>query len=296
MCLIAFAVNVHPAFPLLIAANRDEFLDRPTAGLHRWTLPSGAEVVAGRDLRDGGTWLGVSPSGRVAMLTNVRDGQPGSGPRSRGELATLWLAGDLDWDGLQARIDPGAYGGFNLVVGDFHQDFWAWLGNRDPQHPHEVHRPQLHSQRLSAGVYGLSNATLDSPWPKTLRLTKALRTSLEQSVQLVHAPQLEDPPTWSGSLRQALWDDRLAEDADLPSTGVALALERQLSSPFVRMPDRGYGTRSSLVVRVQRQEPTTAGWQVSLDEWTHAHATAPQDPHHRSETGQTFHRRETLHW
>ena len=84
MCLIAFAIDASPACPLLIAANRDEFLDRPTAPLHRWTLPDGTSVVAGRDLRDGGTWLGVSETGRVAMLTNVRSVQIGSGQRSRG--------------------------------------------------------------------------------------------------------------------------------------------------------------------------------------------------------------------
>ena len=282
MCLIAFAVDVHAACPLLIAANRDEFLDRPTAGLHRWTLPSGAHVVAGRDLRDGGTWLGVSPSGRVAMLTNVRDGQPGSGLRSRGELATRWLSGELDGDGLQASIDPGAYGGFNLVVGDFHQRFWAWLGNRDPQRPHEVpmaHTARLHSQRLDPGLYGLSNATLNTPWPKTQRLTQAVGSALDR------LNQSEDGASWWAHLPTALLDDRPAADADLPSTGVALELERHLSSPFVRMPERRYGTRSSLVVRVQPHASDADRWQVSLDEWTHAHlAPGPNLPEHRSQT------------
>lgn len=276
MCLIAFAIDAHAACPLLIAANRDEFLDRPTAGLHRWTLPSGADVVAGRDLRDGGTWLGVNPNGRVAMLTNVRDGQPGTGQRSRGELATRWLAGDVDGHSLQASIDPSAYGGFNLVVGDFHQGFWAWLGNRDPLRPHEApsaHRARLHSQRLGAGIYGLSNATLNTPWPKTQRLTQALRSALDQ------LDQAESVIPWWAHLPAALLDDRPAADANLPRTGVALELERHLSSPFVRMPERRYGTRSSLLVRVEPHAFATGQWQISLDEWTHTHsAVAPNVP------------------
>lgn len=285
MCLIAFAIDAHAACPLLIAANRDEFLDRPTAGLHRWALPSGAEVLAGRDLRDGGTWLGLSASGRVAMLTNVRDGQPGTGQRSRGELPTRWLAGDVTWPDLQARIDPNAYGGFNLVVGDFHQHFWAWLSNRDPQSPHQapLARPaRLHTQRLGAGVYGLSNATLNTPWPKTQRLTQALRASLDDAA---HAPSQPcgSAPWWS-RLQHALLDDLPASDADLPRTGVALAQERALSSPFVRMPERGYGTRSSLLVRASAHRNSPARWQVNLDEWTHAHAAATAQAQRRSET------------
>ena len=99
------------AFPLFIAANRDEFLDRPTAPLHRWSLPNGVAVVGGRDLRDGGTWLGLNDSGRVAMLTNVRDAQPQPAARSRGELANRWLAGDGSWPDLLEGLSPADYGG-----------------------------------------------------------------------------------------------------------------------------------------------------------------------------------------
>jgi uncharacterized protein with NRDE domain len=290
MCLIAFAIDAHAACPLLIAANRDEFFDRPTAGLHRWTLPSGTDVVAGRDLRDGGTWLGVSTGGRVAMLTNVRDGQPGSGRRSRGELPTRWLAGDLDLHGLQAGIAPADYGGFNLVVGDLHQGHWAWLGNRHPARPHEPDASQLYTQRLQPGVYGLSNATLSTPWPKTQRLTRALEASLD------HAAQPEAGALWWASLQQALLDDQLAADGDLPRTGVDVDLERQLSSPFVRMPERGYGTRSSLVVRVQPQAQALGRWQVSLDEWTHAQAPTAPGAVHTAGAAPPVHRSETLVW
>ena len=125
MCLIAFAIDADPACPLLIAANRDEFFDRPTEPLHRWALPDGSFVMAGRDLRDGGTWLGVGENGRVAMLTNVRSAHPGPGRRSRGELPARWLQADIDAEDLFAGIDPAQYGGFNLIVGDFQSGVWA---------------------------------------------------------------------------------------------------------------------------------------------------------------------------
>lgn len=300
MCLIAFAIHADPACPLLIAGNRDEFMDRPTAGLHRWSLPGGGEVVAGRDLRDGGTWLGVSPGGRVAMLTNVRDAHPGPGQRSRGELATRWLQGELDWHGLQTGIDPGAYGGFNLVIGDFHQRFWAWLGNRHPDRPHEEHAPALHTQTLGAGIYGLSNATLDTPWPKTQRLKQAVGESL------THVARPGDAQRCLSSLALALADDRMAADLELPRTGVPHDLERALSSPFVRMPERAYGTRSSLVLRVMPQTvqaPAASmdasggtGWQVQLDEWTHAPPPVSTGQHSAGGWPGTTHRRETLIW
>lgn len=274
MCLIAFAIGAEPDGALLIAANRDEYLDRPTAPLHRWQLPGGAAVVAGRDLRDGGTWLGVNATGRVAMLTNVRDAQPGAGQRSRGELPTRWLAGDLDWPALVASIDPRAYGGFNLVVGDVHSGVWAWLGNRHPERPHAGESSELHTQRLGPGVYGLSNATLDTAWPKTQRLKAAVAHAYHRS----QAPASADH--WLAPLSQALADEQRAAPADLPATGAPLALEHALSSAFVRLPQQAYGTRSSLVVhanpRVGRLSSTSTGsWQVNLHEWTHHPAAAP---------------------
>lgn len=280
MCLIAFALHADPACPLLIAANRDEFLNRPTAVLHRWALADGTEIVAGRDLRDGGTWLGLSPQGRVAMLTNVRQTQAGPGPRSRGELVTRWLQGDGDEDRFAAGIDPAAYGGFNLVVGDFHRARWSWLGNRDPEAPHEPRLPSLHRRALGAGVYGLSNASLDTPWPKTLRLRQALGDSLAR----VH--ERDGITDWLQPLGQALTDSAPARAQELPHTGVPDDMEHALSSPFVRMADRGYGTRSSLVVSAR---PRATGWEVQMDEWTHDHGdVARLDP--------ARHQRETLVW
>lgn len=278
MCLIAFALNATPGCPLLIAANRDEFLDRPTAALHRWSLADGTEVVGGRDLRDGGTWLGLSPRGRVAMLTNVRQSLAGPGNRSRGELVTRWLQGDGDDDSLAGAIDPAAYGGFNLVTGDFHRQRWTWLSNRRPDAPHEPGISGLHRKDLTAGVYGLSNASLDTPWPKTLRLKQAVADALNS---------MSATDDWLLPLAHSLSDGTPADAGELPHTGVPDDMEQALSSAFVRMPGRAYGTRSSLVVSTR---PAASGWEVHMDEWTHTHADAGATP------GDALHHRETLTW
>lgn len=271
MCLIAFAIGTDPALPLLLAGNRDEFFDRPTEALHRW--PDGQGIWAGRDGRDGGTWLGMSESGRVALLTNVRSGLAGPGTRSRGELPVRWLQGHQDPDAFVADLDPAAYGGFNLVLGDLHRGGWTWLCNRDPEAPHrDAPAPgRLHRRDLSPGVYGVSNAVLDTPWPKTLRLKSALTQAL--SAQHTEA-------AWLSPLQEALADDQVEPVEALPDTGVPGDWERALSSPFVRAPGRGYGTRSSLVMRVQADG---AGQRTDLHEWTHSTAGwSPDGPtHHR---------------
>lgn len=254
MCLIAFALNADPTRPLLIAANRDEFFDRPTAPLQRWRLDDGTEVVGGRDLRDGGTWLALSPQGRVAMLTNVRQPLAPAARRSRGELVTRWLQGDGDAERFADGVAPDHYGAFNLVVGDFHARDWHWLSNRDPQAPHGAATSAVHRRALGAGLYGLSNASLDTPWPKTLQLKAALGESLRT------------PADWLAPLTRALTDDQTVPDRDLPRTGVPDDWERALSSPFVRMADRAYGTRSSQVINVLA---SAQGHVVTVQEWTH---------------------------
>lgn len=254
MCLIAFALNADPACPLLIAANRDEFFDRPTAPLHRWKLDGGTDVLGGRDLRDGGTWLGLNPQGRVAMLTNVRQPALTAARRSRGELVTRWLQGDDDVERFAADVAPADYGAFNLVVGDFHESAWHWLGNRDPEAPHGTDTSQLHRCALGAGIHGLSNASLNTPWPKTERLKAAVGESLSRTSD------------WISPLSRALVHDQPVPDIELPQTGVPPEWERALSSPFVRMADRTYGTRTSQVISVR---PGPAGFAVTMHEWTH---------------------------
>lgn len=256
MCLIAFAIGLQPDLPLWLASNRDEAFDRPTEPLHRWHSDQGSEVLGGRDLLDGGTWLGISPDGRVAWLTNVRQADSARGQRSRGELVTRWLAGQQTAADFAARLQADQYGGFNLVIGDLHAGHWHWIGNRSPDQPHGPQAPALFHRALAPGVYGLSNASLDTPWPKTLRLRAALQTASTQGIADPDHPLLH----------AALTDHRPAPDSELPHTGVTLATERALSSPFVRMPERRYGTRSSTILRVLRRSgPLTA----ELDEWQH---------------------------
>ena len=285
MCLIAFAVSAKPGLPLLLAANRDEFFDRPTAPWHHWTLPGGGEVLGGRDLRDGGTWLGVSLCARVAMLTNVRGEQAASGGlRSRGELVSRWLSGER-LQAMQADLAPQAYGGFNLVVGDLRGGAWHWLTNCDPLRPNGGVVAQLTSRALAPGVYGLSNAALDTPWPKTLRLkaalTEAMRTATSGSPSL----------GWESGLARALADETRAPTDQLPTTGIGLVRELGLSSAFVRLPDHGYGTRSSLVLRIAATERAQR-WRLDAHEWTHTPLT-PGGDHHWDDTRRCS---ESLDW
>ncbi|MNG86358.1 hypothetical protein D3C81_1343720 [compost metagenome] len=224
MCLIVFAWRPGHALPLIVAANRDEFYARPTQALAAWADAPG--VYAGRDLEAGGTWLGVGPQGRFAALTNIRDPGQALGPRSRGELVAGFLQGEL---GVEAYLDQVAsrsaqYSGFNLLVGDGQR--LGYLHARDPA-------PCL----LEPGVYGLSNAGLDTPWPKLVKARSALEG-------LLHRP---DPQR----LLALLGDAEPAPEAELPETGVGLATEKLLSSVFIA--SQNYGTRASTVLIVDDQ-------------------------------------------
>jgi uncharacterized protein with NRDE domain len=270
MCLIAFAIDAVPGCPLLVAANRDEYLARPTAPLQRWRLDDGTEVIGGRDLREGGTWMGLTPAGRVAWLTNVRRAGAERGERSRGELVAQWLRGETDAQGFAGTIEATDYGGFNLVLGDLRRGHWHCLSNCDPQRPHDPLPARLNLTPVSAGLHTLSNASLDTPWPKTRRLARALAQALDTHERT------------DALLAEALTDIRHAPDAELPRSGVPIEIERALSSPFVRMPQRDYGTRCSSVLRWH------VDGRVQFDEWTHA---TPLD---RPSFTAAQHRRETL--
>ncbi|MFJ4372462.1 NRDE family protein [Pseudomonas japonica] len=222
MCLIVFAWRPGHARPLIVAANRDEFYARPTQALAPWGEAPG--VHAGRDLEAGGTWLGVGPQGRFAALTNIRDpGQP-IGARSRGELVAGYLRGELSVEAYLQKVAGEAqhYSGFNLLVGDGHTLGYLHGGDAAPR-------------LLPAGVYGLSNAALDTPWPKLVKAREGLRELLDET-----APE----PFFA-----LLGDDRQAADAELPNTGVGLATERLLSSVFIA--SQNYGTRASTVLIVE---------------------------------------------
>lgn len=224
MCLVAFAWKSHPRWRLVLAGNRDEFHGRPTASLAPWP---GTAILAGRDLRSGGTWVGLGRDGRMAVITNVRDGLPPAfnGP-SRGALPVAFLAGSTPAPAHAQALAGIAsdYAPFNLVLAD--ADACAYVGNHPASGAHDV----------TPGVHGLSNGAFDAPWPKTRRLREALQAWIE-------AGHGDLDPLW-----QALADERIAPDADLPDTGVGLALERRLSAAFIR--GRDYGTRAGTIILV----------------------------------------------
>ena len=161
MCLIVLAVGQHPQYPLILAANRDEFHARPTEDAHWWADRPG--LLGGRDLQAGGTWLAVSRSGRLATVTNFRDAKPPEpGQLSRGHLVTGFLDSDLGPGDYLDSIDENAYAGFNLIVAN--DEDVAYLSNREDG-----------QRKLTPGVYGLSNALLDGPWDKVERSKRRLR-------------------------------------------------------------------------------------------------------------------------
>jgi uncharacterized protein with NRDE domain len=235
MCLILVAWRVHPDYPLVVAANRDEFFPRPTAPAAFWK--KAPQVLAGRDLEAGGTWMGVTRSGRFAALTNFRDpSQNRKGVPSRGNLVADFLAGDEAPQDYLERIAPlgRQCNGYNLLVSDG-VTLW-WSSNMGGT-----------ARQLEPGVYGVSNHLLDTPWPKV----GAGKTALAQA--LGRLPDDE-------ALLELLQDDGIHPDAHLPQTGVPLDWERLLSSAFVKSP--GYGTRGSTVLCVGKD-----GW-ASFDEQT----------------------------
>ena len=257
MCLIAWALQARDDVPLLIAANRDEAWDRPTLPLRRWTEHGGTPFWAGQDARDGGSWMGFGEGGRLAFLTNVREAHMPPAARSRGELVTRWLASDISVQQLRAELRPADYGGFNLVLGDWRGGPWHWCSNRDPADPHRRHSAHApvrwHTQAVAPGLGSLSNASLNTPWPKSQRLTAAVQHALRQA----------DPPE-SLQLTHALANRDTSDTC--PDTGLSAEAERRLASPFVRWPERRYGTRSSVVASVAVTQGVA---QLRVREWTH---------------------------
>lgn len=224
MCLAVVALGAHPRYAVVIAANRDEFHARPAAPAHWWN----EGWLAGRDLAGGGTWLGVTRAGRWALLTNVRDParfEPQA--PSRGALVTRVLADP----GAAATAIPavvaagGRHNGFNLLGGDAGDAHWA--SNRNAG-----------AHALAAGIHGLSNHLLDTPWPKVVR-TKAAVAAWCGAEGGGDERDLEP-------LFAILADRTAAPDADLPDTGVGLERERLLSAPFIV--SDAYGTRCSTVL------------------------------------------------
>jgi uncharacterized protein with NRDE domain len=226
MCLLLLAVDAHPRHRLVVAANRDEYHRRPTAPVDLW--PGRPDLLAGRDLEAGGTWLGVTRGGRFAALTNFREpGRHRADAPSRGGLVAAFLTGSAaPAEYLVGLVEgAGAYNGFSLVVGD--GQGLHYLSNRGPG-----------PLRLSAGVHGLSNHLLDTPWPKVARGRARLAALLER-------PEVEP-----AALLELLADREPPPDRELPDTGVGLELERLLAPACVV--SAAYGTRCSTALLVGR--------------------------------------------
>jgi uncharacterized protein with NRDE domain len=233
MCLVLLAKKTHPEYPLVIAANRDEFYDRPSAPAHFWE--HAPQLLAGRDLKAGGTWLGVTRRGRLGMITNYRD--PASLKKnapSRGRLLTRFLlGGQSPLDYLQeVRLEGERYNGFNLIVGDPNRLYWYSNRDGDPV-------------ALAPGFYGVSNHLLDTPWPKVTR-------GKEGMARLMAATQ---EGLDFDALFGILEDGTKPSDDRLPHTGVGLEWERVLSPIFISSPT--YGTRSSTVLLIDRKDRVT---------------------------------------
>lgn len=223
MCLILFAYKAHPDYRLILAANRDEFLNRPTAplGFH---FP-GEEILCGLDLQAGGTWLAVSGAGRIGGITNYRDPARNiiDAP-SRGDLVLDYLRSGLSTKAFLAEstANRDIYNGYNLLLIDLQS---CWYSSNAGQGDKE----------LMPGVYGLSNRFLDTPWPKIVRGKELLEKTLRQGAE---------PAT----ILRLLADDFQPPAALLPNTGVGLKWEKTLAPICIHSPD--YGTRSSAVILV----------------------------------------------
>jgi uncharacterized protein with NRDE domain len=231
MCLVLFSFNTDSNTPLIVAANRDEFFARPSAAAAYWD--DYPDVFAGRDLVAGGTWLGITRSGRFATLTNVREPHiVVDNPLSRGDLTREFLTGTMSAEEYLNTIKDKQhrYSGFNLLVGEINETKRElfYFSNRKEG-----------ITRLSSGTYGLSNHLLDSEWPKVNAGKSYLYRALEFT---------SDTKELHGNLREYLEDASLADDNILPSTGVSYEREKALSAAFISIPD--YGTRSSAVLTI----------------------------------------------
>lgn len=227
MCLIVWAWQVHPDYPLILLANRDEFKQRPTTPLHPW--PTDPLIYAGKDDVQGGTWLGVTPQGRWAAVTNYRAPGETAAPLSRGWLVRDFLLQNTAPEDFILNLDAQGYAGFNLLLGTPQE--LCWFSNRGGAY-----------RRLTPGLYGVSNALLDTPWPKLVSAKASLNGLLSTA----------DPDP--AALLDLMQNAEPYPDAALPQTGVEPALERSLAPIFIT--GERYGTRSTTLLRQSTEGQT----------------------------------------
>jgi uncharacterized protein with NRDE domain len=227
MCLIVFANNLHKNYKLIFAANRDEFYNRPTGQAGFWG--DHPDLLAGKDLKAGGTWMGITKEGRFAAITNFRDlkNHKNDAP-SRGKLTLDFLLSDINPETYYNKLKPdlSSFNGFNLIFGDIDQLYY--FSNKIDG-----------MQKLEPGIHGISNALLDTPWQKVENSKQHLEKLIDQ--QEIHP--------WE--VLNILNDTTIAKDDELPNTGVGLELERLLSPVFIKT--EKYGTRCSTVVMVDKE-------------------------------------------
>lgn len=232
MCLAIIALNCLTDWPLIVIANRDEFHNRPTLPAQPWT--DAKDILGGRDLNAGGTWLGMTATGRFALLTNYREpGRNDPQAPSRGQLTELFLRGEyFAQEYVQNLQKRGhAYNGFNLLLGDV-TGVW-YCSNRG----------EIPAQKLDAGVIGISNASLDTPWPKLNRTKRAVsELILDKKSPVSFKPD---------SFFDIMLDTHSACAHALPETGLDLEREKLLSSPFIK--NEYYGTRCTTLI-MQRSD------------------------------------------
>ena len=232
MCLILLSYKIHPDYRLILAANRDEFYNRPTAPLDYWA--DHPDVLAGRDLKGNGTWLGVTRSGHIAAITNYREpaAHMQNAP-SRGLLIRDFLTGNASPERYLRAVSKMSqvYNGFNLIAGD-------------PSGLYYYSNRAARTQQLRPGIYGISNHLLDTSWPKLKKGKMRLQGQLNGTEKI-------DPK----KIFEMLSDNSLPPDDELPDTGVGLEWERILSPLFISSPD--YGTRSSSVVLLDKSGRVT---------------------------------------
>lgn len=234
MCLILFAYRYHPDYKLILAANRDEYYNRPTEPAQWW--PDAPALLAGKDLKAGGTWMGITKNGKVAALTNYRGPGPQKpGAPSRGKLVSDYLLSDSPAQEYLETLHQNGnlYNGFNLIVGDMDNLFHY----SSKEETNEI-------SPLGPGLYGLSNAVLDTPWPKVVKG----KQMLEQQV-------LNEAEISPETIFSILGDTRRAPFKELPDTGVGKVIEKLLSPLFIKTPD--YGTRSSTVLLIDQKGHVT---------------------------------------
>lgn len=240
MCLILCAYKSHPDFPLIVAANRDEYYQRPTKNTYWWhDIPN---LLAGKDLKSGGTWLGVNSRGYFSAVTNIRERKPTAGNfSSRGQLPLAYLTDEFSEDSFQKMLmtTKADYRGYNLLFGSVRQ--LQYFSNR-------VHAPT----RLQPGIYGLSNAQLDTPWPKVKRGKNRLASTIKK----------KDLKT--DDLFEILDDMQIAPDNQLPDTGISHEFERLLSA--ICISGEHYGTRSSSVLLIDKKNWVTLHEKVRAPE------------------------------